>query len=149
MTDAPAITVINQIKAALETIREDDGFHTDAGREVVRGFLSHAIKATDKRHPFIVIQTDSEGLDTPGTLQGKVALSLTLFVVDKSDHPDRLQSAVSDLRKALVALEFTRGTAITGSLTTAPAAYNPNPESNFSLAALPVTVNFMETYAGE
>lgn len=149
MADAMAVGVIKQIEAQLNKIQKSDGFLTDAGDEVIRGFLAHAIKADKKKTPFIVLQPDSEAVETRGTTQGKVTLSLTLFVVEKVDQVDRLQAAVSDLRRALTTLEFEKGTAIGVSQTFAPAAYNPNPESNYALAALPVSVSFVENYCGD
>lgn len=149
MAEAKSVQVVRAIQSSLENIRTSKAYLTEAGKNIHRGFLAYALQADEKlATPCIVIQVDSEALTTQGTLNGRVTLNLTIFVVDKADKNDRLQAAISDVRRALIRYEELPGKVkqTMGVNQYGSAAYNPQPDSNFALAAITVGVNFMENY---
>ncbi|MAT91380.1 MAG: hypothetical protein CME59_02140 [Halioglobus sp.] len=149
MAEAESIQAAKQLEAALKGITVADGYFTDAGKNVIRGFLAHAVDSDDQQCPFYVIQPNTESTQSPHPDQARVAGAFIIFVVDKVDKSDRLQAAVRDLRAALKLMEQRWQSPLVGALDIQPAQYNPEPDSNYALAALPAAISYIEQYQGD
>lgn len=147
MADPKSVLVAKAIHAALEKITKANGYFTDLGKSIHRGFYAHQISGSQAKFPLASIQPGTESFKSPGTRGGKIGMTLNIYLVEKGDDTDSLQSCVADVRRALsLAEEDINVHSLNQSLVYQTAEYNPQPDSNFQLAALPVSISFMEKY---
>ena len=147
MADPKSVLVAKAIQAALEDITTANGYFTNLGKSVHRGFYAHAIKGAEGRFPLAAIHPGTEVENARNGNSAKVQTTLNIYLVDSEDSTDSLQACLSDVRRAL-ALHSKSIEALTvnNSLAYQAAEYNPQPDSNYQLAALPVSLSFVEKY---
>jgi len=142
-----------QIKSVLQGVTVANGYLTDIGLSVHRGFWAHVLDARSTTYPAAVIHPGSE---TPESLHGSggkalvrievpivVAVELT---VDEASY-DVLQACMADVRKALIgARDSMARLGQANSVEVGPAVPDLSPDSRFALAAMTVAMSIVETY---
>lgn len=147
MENAKSVLITDAIEAALKTIATTNGHFTNVGENVYRGFLANFLKARTTNFPLVAIQPGTERPTDKRPHAAKIELSLVLYLVDKGDNVQRLQNAVSDARRALALnADAINEHAIDDGLSYDEAEYDAQPESTISLAAMPVSISFLENY---
>lgn len=143
------------LQARLQAITRANGFHTDLGNSVWRGFWSRAIEAQE-RVPLLAIQPDTE--DVSDTRSDKARLSITrrLIVVadglpsgtDPYAAEDTLEAALADVRHALLGTpgDDLQRIGVKDAITLGTAEYALAADSRYALAGLPVTLTCIEHY---
>ena len=149
MTEPKATTIVKAIETTLLVILKSSGFFTDLGLSVHRGFYAHAINDSNAKFPLIAIQPETEG--PPDRKGGKSKLPTQLRLVIAVDHSEQasdvLRACLADIRRAVDLNEDSIDALIVnGSLEFGIAEFVPAQETNFSLAALPVSFSFVEHY---
>ena len=152
MSEPISTSVAKAIERTLSAIKTEQGYFTDAGLSVHRGWYAHVIDARGATFPLIAIQPDTEGVDKSSGSGREFKISdnfRIVIVTDDTSHPaDVLQACLHDVRRAL-ALDWEEETKlITG--VRAPviglAEFAIAADSPHTLAALPVGINFTEKH---
>lgn len=144
--------IVDLLEIALRTIRIDSGYQSDIGLAVYQGFYVLALRSPDIRYPFIALQPDTEQVDEipQGSTKAKVTASTQIIVATdySAEASQVLRCALDDVRRALVRHIDTAlaGIGIRQSLRFGTAEYALSTDANLSLAALPVSVSFVENY---
>ena len=153
MTTPVTTQFVDALEAALKTITKANGFHTDLGFSVRRGFFGHILSARGAVFPAIVIHPSSETLGRldGGRKKGIIELQVPLVIAVQASFDaqsyDELQACTTDVRRALIAAAdelaqlgrddtFSVGTAIP----------DLSQDSKFALAAFSVGISIVETY---
>lgn len=150
MSEPLSTQVAKLLEENLRAILIANGFHTDLGASVYRGFIAHAVEARDALFPMIAIQPDTESLDGTRESGSKVtAVNRLIIATDDVQQPaDVLRACVADVRKLLA-------TGLTTDLNTigihkppelTDVEYALQGDSLFTVAALQVAFTFYEKY---
>lgn len=152
-----ATQFVLDLKTALESITIANGYNTDMGNNVRRGFFAHVLRASDSVFPALVIHP---GVEEMGSMKygydGATSKAMITYVVplvvavemtvDDSAY-DVLQACGYDIRKAIMrnAEVLTRENQ-PDSLDVGAFEPDVSRDSRFALAAMTVGVSFTETY---
>jgi hypothetical protein len=152
MPESLSTSIAKAVERTLTSIQLDQGYVTDAGANVYRGWYAHAMHGRGMNFPIIAIQPDTEGVQkVSGTgCEFKIATNLRIVVVadDTSQPSDVLRDCLADIRRAL-ALQWELETSSLPGVR-APdiglAEFAIAADSPYTLAALPVGINFTEKH---
>jgi hypothetical protein len=146
-----ATQVAQALEDSLKVITIENGYFTDLGKSVYRGFYAHAIQGRNTSYPLIAVQPDTETVAASrDAAASKIDASIRLSVItDDADIPaDVLRSCAADVRRALAMhlAEKLRalGVHTPGELGTVEFATAG--DSHLSLAAISVAFTFIEKY---
>lgn len=150
MTEPKSTSIVKAIERALSRIETHNGYFTDLGENVIRGFYAHALKDTDQKFPLIAIQTDTESVEATRAGKTKVDATLRLVVVTNTTYfpTDILRACVADIRRAFALEVEVELKALEVSATPEPGTveFAIVADSPLTLAAMSVGFNFVETY---
>lgn len=141
------------IKAALQGIQISNGYLTDLGLSVHRGFWAHVLDARHTAYPAVVIHPGSESppnvhaAGKRAVLQVEAPLVIAVELSRGENAYDALQACTADVRKALMRAResfFPLGQANT--LGIGEAIPNLSTDSRFALVAITVEMSIVETY---
>jgi hypothetical protein len=159
MKDEPESTqIIKTIESSLEGITKENGFYTDLGKSVHRGFLAHAINGGKAKFPLIAIEPEEEGPDTPSKPNQILESVELIAVVDSLVFPsDELRRCLKDIRKTILQMNkqdwdqrysgaSDKPVWIKGELLLGRAKFRMDQSGKYSLAILPLSYIFFEKY---
>lgn len=105
----PVATVfVEAVEATLAGISVANGFETDAGENVRRGFFAQVLNANDAVFPALVLHPPTEALESVHGTGKKAILQVTVPIVvgvkaePGTDSFDELQKCIFDVRRALM-----------------------------------------------
>lgn len=148
--NVPTRDLAQALESALQTITTANGYNTDLGANVYRGFYASALNSSRVNYPFIAIQPESEQVTDRREAKSKLQATFRLILVtdDVANPTDSLYAAVYDTRKAL-ATELAESIQRLG-VDTDPAIgeteYAITSDSKLTLATVAVAFTFVENY---
>lgn len=156
MTDPVTTQIARALQARLEQIRIADGYHTDLGQSVWRGFWSLAIDAR-QAVPLIAIQPDTEAIDATREARTKLSITRRLVVVvdalnasgnSPTHAEDLLEGALTDIRRALLHTpgDDLKRLGVNDAIALGAAEYALAADSRYALAGLPVSITCIEQF---
>jgi hypothetical protein len=142
--------VAQALEDSLQVIAKDNGYFTNLGNAVFRGFYAHAISGRSAVYPLIAVQPENETVTGSTDSRSKIESVVRLICVtdDQVVPADILRACAADVRKALAtnlaeklgAIKVnTPGTLGTVEFATAS-------DSHLSMAAISVAFTFIEQY---
>lgn len=139
--------VIPLIADRLATIRQANGYRTDAGLRLHRGWPGHVLSEEEDALPLLAVHPETE---TPtasnGRARRRARTAVIEYVVDAlRTAPDELEDVYEDIRDCIVALEA-EATTIDGlhTVTQGTAEWGvPEDASAFARLMVPVTFNII------
>lgn len=156
----PITTQLAQaLQARLQSISVANGYHTDLGASVWRGFWSRAIEARQSV-PLIAIQPDEESVEGVRDEKSKIGITRRLIVVvdalpgasaDPYAAEDQLEAGLTDIRRALLHHpgDDLQRLGVKDAITLGTAEYALAADSRYALAGVPVSVSCIEHYAAQ
>lgn len=144
---------VDGLQATLAGITKDNGYRTDIGLSVHRGFYAHVLNARSTAFPAVVIHPGPETLGTIHSSGTKAFVTLSLpLVVAVEVSPDAqcydlLRACTADVRRALIlARDDLSQLGQHDSFQIGPAEPILSEESKFALVAMAVGISIVETY---
>ncbi|MBB3192048.1 hypothetical protein [Halomonas cerina] len=156
MSDPISTQIAQALQGRLEQISTANGYHTDLGQSIWRGFWSLALDARQEV-PLIAIQPDVETVESTREARTKLGITRRLVVVTDvinaaGTQPyhaeDRLEAALADIRRALLHApgnDLNR-LGVKDAITLGTAEYALAADSRYALAGLPVSISCIEHY---
>lgn len=154
---APITTQIAEaLQARLEQISTANGYHTDLGDSIWRGFWSLALDARQEV-PLIAIQPDVETVESTREAKTKLGITRRLVVVvdvlnatgtQPTHAEDLLEAGLADIRRALLHTpgDDLQRLGVKDAITLGTAEYALAADSRYALAGLPVSISCIEQY---
>lgn len=142
-----SIAIELELERRMSTILRVEGFQSDAGLRVHRGWAAHHMDAEALAYPLIVIQP---GVDGPSTGQGaqrksERVINLVAITRDTTDPAARVAELLHDMRRALYRNE--RGNTLGGlAISVTEAAAEADHDGAFAIVSMPITVAYTEQY---
>lgn len=152
MSESQATSIAKAIERCLSFITTDNGYLTDAGENVYRGWYAHALNRRDLSFPILAIQPDTESTDSASGTGREFKLTESIRIVaitDDVEYPsDILRDCLRDVRRAFALNWDNEKSDITGvrSPTFSTAEFGIDTENHNTLAALPVGIPFTEKH---
>lgn len=163
MPDSPAVPelpittqVMQALEARLSSITRVNGYHTDLGLSIWRGFWTLALNA--RRHvPLMALQSDTERTTETRTNVAKLSADARLVLVvdalprteeDATAGETAIEAGLADLRRCLLMDQrddLTRLLKQNG-MTLGTAEYALAEDSRYAVASMPVTMECVEHY---
>jgi len=142
-----------RVQTALQEIRVSNGYLTDLGLSVHRGFWAHVLDSRSTDYPAVVIHPGSESPQDVHASGGKALVRVEMPIViavetsmDSSAY-DTLLACMADVRKALMMSRNSFASlGQANSVEVGSAVPDLSPDSRFALAALTMTMSIVETY---
>lgn len=154
MSKPAATQFAESLETVLKRITQANGYHTDLGQSVHRGFWAHVIKARDAVFPAVVIHPGSEQVErTQGggksaIVNFNVPLVIAVGITYDAKAYEQLQACAADLRLALYsAREEIAPVAWGDTFKVGDVVPDLSPDSKFALASLAVGISIVETYS--
>jgi hypothetical protein len=150
MSEPISTSIVKAFETVLAGILKADGYNTDLGLSVHRGFFAHAINARGAVYPLVAVQPETEIIKEAREGKNKIESSIRFVVAtDDMEYPaDICRACVADIRRAFalkIANELkSLGVNLTPELGTAEFALSA--DSPLTLVALPVSFLFVENY---
>lgn len=151
MNDPLSTQAAKLLEAALRDIRVSNGFFTDLGQSVYRGFFAHALDTRRiTQFPIVAIQPDTETLDGTRESGSKVTASNRLIIAtDANTEPaDVLRACAADIRRVLATRlsEDLNAIGIHKPPELTDVEFALQGDSQLTVAALQVAFSFFEKY---
>lgn len=153
MTDPVSTQFAKAVETALKGIKKADGYHTNLGLSVHRGFWAHVVRAKDTVFPAVVIHP---GVEMPGSVHGSgkkamiridVPLVVAVGITYDATAYDELSACTADIRRALIGSRETLSQLGQGdTFDVGGTEPDLSTDSKYALAALAVGISIVETY---
>jgi hypothetical protein len=137
----------------LESIRVDNGYQTDLGLSVHRGFYVHVIKARQAAFPAVALHPGIEAIQSVHGTGRKAIMQYTVPLVIATELSldevayDQLEACSYDIRRAVMLnREALSQLGQTDSLELGGAEPDLSRDSRFALAAMTIGISLVETY---
>lgn len=147
------VSILKELQSILTDIKKADGWQTELGESVHRGFYTHVLHDSSTRFPAVVIHPPTEDpIAVRGGGKGaRILVTIPVIMAARigSDATayDELSLAAADTRRAIFSARD-RLTQITNdeALTVGVAEPEISADSRFALSAFMVSVEFSEFY---
>lgn len=152
MSESISTSIAKAFERTFSTIQIANGYLTNSGLHVYRGFYAHALQAKNVQFPLVAIQPDTEGVDSVSGTGREFKITETVRIVVVTDDvvipADILRDCLHDIRRALALNWDAEKGQLPG--VRAPqcglAEFAIAADSPHTLAAFPVGITFTEKH---
>lgn len=148
MSEPRSIQLMQALESCLQQITTANGYYTDAGQHITRGWLNHAM-ASRGQLPRIAIHPESEsGASAAGAKRKRERIVAVEGVLEAEDNPaDDLDRLLADLMRALPLGEMRPLGGLAIQISAPDVEFSiPDPGSRLAVVSLSMTVSYVANY---